>query len=476
MNQRGIPQETIRRFLRGLESFGINMHSTILWRDDQILFERYWEPFTADTPHRMYSVTKSFVSIAIGLLLEEGKLRLDDPIVQYFPDKLPEDVPELLKRQTIRDMLAMRTCFAHGDWFTPGVVDRCAFYFSLTPDKPSGTLFHYDSTGSYILGVLVERLSGMPLLDYLKCKVLDRIGGFENAQMLKTPDGTSWGDSALICTPRALLNFARLIMNGGSWAGEQLIPAEYIKEATATQAVNSLDGEIDFDHFGYGYQIWRYRRKCFFFYGMGGQFAICVPELNFIFVCTGDNQLADSMRHHDLFHLLFDVLVEAMNPESLDDPEPEPQLRIARGAAHAEWEAALNGREYTCDSNPMGITRFRLDFSGDTGVFDYTNAQGHKRLPFGLGKNVFGHFPQLGYSNEFGNVHEEDGFMYKCAASAGWLDARTLQIRTQIIDRYFGQLVITFGFTDDGFVGVRMVKAGEDFLNEYDGWIIARSI
>ena len=99
--------------------------------------------------------------------------------------------------------------------------------------KPAGALFDYDSTGSYILGALVERLSGMPLLEYLQSRVLNRLGGFESAPMLKTPDGTAWGDSALICTPRALAAFARFVMNLGAWEGEQILSREFLQAATA---------------------------------------------------------------------------------------------------------------------------------------------------------------------------------------------------------------------------------------------------
>ena len=139
--------------------------------------------------------------------------------------------------------------------------------------------------------VLVERLSGRSLLDYLKEKVLNHIGGFEGAQILKTPDGTPWGDSALICTPRDLLRFARFVMNDGIWDGKRLLSEAYVRAATSRQADNNLEGNTAYNRYGYGYQIWRH--ACgFSFNGLGGQFAICVPEKDFIFVCTADMQLS----------------------------------------------------------------------------------------------------------------------------------------------------------------------------------------
>ena len=68
-------------------------------------------------------------------------------------------------------------------------------------------------------------------------------------------------------------------------------------------------------------------------------------------------------------------------------------------------------------------------------------------------------------------MHELTDFRYDCAASAGWIEPQKLQLQVQIIDRYFGGLTITFGFVDETLVGVRMVKAAEDFLDEYEGWM-----
>lgn len=478
--QAGLDESHLQTFMQHMVRNGINLHSVLMLRGNDIFFEKYWAPFTADSIHRMYSVTKSFVSIAIGCLLDEGKLSLDDPICRYFPDKLPDNLSPQMARQTIRHMLTMTTCFAglpEYHWFQPGVTDRTAFYFSGKPSQPAGTLFNYDSTGSYILGVLVERLSGMSLLDYLCSKVLDRIGGFESAQMLSTPDGTPWGDSALLCTPRALMNFARFVMNMGTWEGERLLSESYLREATACQTDNNLTDGRNYNQQGYGYQIWRTWNNSFSFNGMGGQFAICVPDSDFIFVCTCDHQLNSERDNPVIFRAVFDLIVPYLDgktpPAPAFDLDAPLQLSVARGESHSDFARKIDGATFALEENPMGIRRLQLEFSGDGGVLRYCNAQGEKALPFGMKRNVFGKFPQLGYSNDRGNVHEISDFRYDCAASAGWVEPQKLQLRVQIIDRYFGILIITLAFADETLLGVRMAKCAEDFLNEYDGTAIA---
>lgn len=472
INHEGISQASIDRFLKIIRKYGLNEHSILIARDGRLCFERYWAPFTKDTPHRMYSVAKSFVSIAVGCLAAEGKLSLDDPIIKFFPDKLPDPVPSELQQQTVRDMLKMSTCFAGINWFKEGVTDRTAFYFSNTPVRPAGTLFDYDSTGSYILGVMVERVSGQPLLTYLREKVLDEVGGFENAEILETPDGTPWGDSALVCTPRALAAFAQCLMDGGRWNGRQILDPEYVRLATTSQTDNNLTGVYEYNHHGYGYQFWMTEHGGFSFHGMGGQFAVCIPDKNFLFVCTGDNQI-DPHANVLLFRALFETLIDPLY-DTLPEVDDRQGLPVGRGQATAPMAEKINGVWFRCDPNPMGITRFQLTFHAQGGLLRYVNAQGDKELPFGLGRNEFTFFPELGYSDGRGNVHELTGFKYRCAVSGGWVDEHKLQIFVQVIDRYFGELCMTFGFRDENTVGVRMTKAAEDFFQTYNGWMGAR--
>ena len=109
--QAGLDTKYIRRFMARLDRHAVNLHSVLMARGNAIFFEKYVSPFTKDTPHRMYSITKSYAGLAIGLLADEGKLSLDDPLISFFPDRVPGDVDPLLKEQTIRHMLRMQTCF-----------------------------------------------------------------------------------------------------------------------------------------------------------------------------------------------------------------------------------------------------------------------------------------------------------------------------------------------------------------------------
>ena len=105
----GVSSRAVRGYLEELEKNRLATHDVILVRGNEIFFENYWRPFQSDFLHRMYSVSKSFVSIAIGFLEQEGRISLDDKISKYFPKEMEGQTDENMRNQTIRHMLMMST-------------------------------------------------------------------------------------------------------------------------------------------------------------------------------------------------------------------------------------------------------------------------------------------------------------------------------------------------------------------------------
>lgn len=475
----GVKSENIQAYIRGLEEKRLATHSMIMARGNQIFFENYWEPFTPDFQHRMYSVSKSFVSLAVGFLEQDGMIDLDDPISKYFEKELKAQPDQNMHRQTIRHMLMMSTAKPSQNWFRAQTDDRVRFYFENDnkESRPSGTIFEYDSTGSFVLGALVERITGKPFMEYLREKLFDEIGVSKEAYCLKCPGGHSWGDSAVLCTPRDLFRVARFTLNGGSWDGKQLLNEAYIREATSKLIDTDFGDFVSRDTHGYGYLIWRTYQNSFYFNGMGCQFAVCVPEKDLILIYNADNQGKNAITGaviENFFSLIVNTVEDTPLPENpktqeeLLDYAKERKLIFAAGEPHCVFEKELQGAAYQFAENPMGITKMAFSFEGDKGKLSYTNAQGDKELFFGMGYNEFGLFPQEGYSQDVGSVFEE-GSYYKCAASAAWVEPQKLRIKVQIIDRYFGNMTMTLGFKGDE-VGVYMEKTAEFFLEEYQGF------
>ncbi len=485
--EKGIKSGNIKKYIEVLEKAGLSTHNIIIARGNDIVYENYWAPFNKDFLHRQYSVSKSFVALAVGFLIQDGKVNLDDKIVDFYDEAYVEGCGEMLKKQTIRDMLMMST--GHGDeykyWFADKSGDRVKFYFqtgNLGFSKIPGTTFRYDSTGSFVLGALVEKITGMPFMEYLRVKMFDKIGVSKKAHCLKCPGGASWGDSAVLCTATDLLKVARFTMNYGKWDGEQILDEKYLRDATS----NLIPTDNTSDHpseYGYGYLIWKTQQDGFFFNGMGCQFAICVPHKDIIMIYNGDNQGMASAKTI-IIDNFFDLVVDTaddnteLNQKAYDELceySKDLKLMFAKADKTNIMSEKIEGKTFSLEDNAMGIKWVKFNFDGDEGTIEYENAQGEKTFKFGFGKNVFGKFPQEGYSKEVGGQFEA-GHYYNTAFSAGWLSNNILYINVQAIDDYFGRLHMYFQFMDENTISVAMKKTAEDFFNEYTGMATGYSL
>lgn len=475
--QMGISSRHVLAFYKELDQRCLSTHSVILSRGNEFFSECYYAPFHKDFKHRIYSTTKSFVSVAIGFCQQDGLLELDDPFSKFFPEH------PAIHNGTIRQMLQMETSLDNsGGWFVSGTKNRTDFYFTKQPQKLPGTLFRYDSSASYMLGVIVERLTGKPFLKYLQEKVLDDIGFSKDAYCLQCPGGNSWGDSGIMCTLRDLWLFARFVLNKGTWNGKRYLNEKYLTQATTCNGVTNAYGFFDMHGTqGYGYQFWGATNGCFATKGMGNQFAICDPAHDLIFVINSDNQgnpLGYEYIHQAFFRHIFANIGEPLPEDTqakaeLDAYIASRKLFVLPESKTSPLAEKISGKTFLCEENPTGIKWFKLDMHGDEGTFTYENATGEKTMTFGFGHNVFHKFPEEGYSDMIGTF-AAPGNRYDAAFSADWPNEKTLRIRVQIIDKYFGNLGMLFGFQSENAVTVRMEKTAEAFLNEYAGLITAK--
>ena len=481
----GVQSSEVKRFIDYLNDNSYSIHSLLLLRDGKIFTEAYWKPFNKDFLHRQYSQTKSFVGIAIGLLVSDGLLSLDDKIIDHFPEKIDDinATPDRLKNQTVRNMLTMTTVGEHKWWFRESDPDRTHMYLNdRKTARIPGAIWEYDSAGSQVLSSLVEKLSGMPIFDFLYSRLFSHMGTFKTARMLKTPNGNTWGDSAMLCTTRDMASFAQLLLDGGRWQGKQLIDEWYVKEATSKLVNNSENKECNVFSHGYGYQIWRAPRDGFAFVGMGTQLTVVIPSKRLIFSINSDTQGAPSdydVIVNGFLSFIADRASDSALPEAPKDYETLDktinglELFALKGGDGTALKEKINEKTYVCEPNELGMTRFTFAFDGDCGEFRYTNRQGDKILPFGINKNVFGKFPELGYSDEVGREVTTNGHMYSDAVSLRFAEDGKLQMKVQIIDKYFGNFTATFAFVGDEAECLFTSKA-ENFLTEYHGTFMAK--
>ena len=527
---KGISASCIIDTLSEIDIRGISMHSFLLCKDDCLVAEGYYAPVKKDDLHRMFSVTKSFVSIAIGLLQEEGRLSLDDSIVKFFPEYVPntcEAHPWLLAT-TIRDMLSMRSCHASTtyDKFS-SKTDWVKSFFTVAPTHKPGTVFHYDTSATHTLCALVEKLTNMKMLDYLRNKVLNEIGFSKEAYCLTDGFGVSMGGSGLMATSRDLMCFALLILHNGKLNGKQYISADYIKEATSFQTATCVTGPVPSESQGYGLQFWVGEHDSIVCYGMGGQLAILLPEYNTAIVTTADTQGyqgGNQVIYDAIFRHILPELEKKQSPWTPSDEEKlafeQFMSKLAmRPLNHnkSAFEAWNNKSENVNDINTSFLTNLGQIMSSFEGTYVIKKAFDAAKA---LDKNIINEtiwdeisfemndsltpsctgkvslkchvFPSIMDSTVDSPVTFEFGFgalkegtlnmtthmgnradepvpvSMRYAASAEWLSENMLYIRVHLLDTSVGSIHIqaVFGKSD---VTIFLRKQEETLFGEFSG-------
>ena len=282
----------------------ITLHSIMILKHGNVVYEKWFNGHSADTPHPMFSVSKTFTATAVGLAINEGKLKLDDPVVSFFPDKLPAEPSDNLKAMTVRDLLTM-TC---GHDVEPNSsrsdsLDWVQGFLSWPVEHKPGTYYLYNSIGTYMLSAIVQKVTGEKLIDYLDKRLFQPLN-IARPQWDESPQGINCGGWGLMLKTEDMAKMGQLFLQKGQWNGEQIVPAEWLKEMSSYQVPSAPSGTrfedlekagLNKDNNewvqGYGYQMWICRHNAFRADGFAGQYIMVFPDRDAVLVLTTSSSL-----------------------------------------------------------------------------------------------------------------------------------------------------------------------------------------
>ncbi|MFO7968689.1 MAG: serine hydrolase [Candidatus Izemoplasmatales bacterium] len=260
----------------------LNIHQMLLVNEGSKVFSAFAKGYE-NKKENVYSVSKSFTSIAIGLLIDRGLLKLDDYVLFYFADELKryKNEYEALK---IKHLLTM-TVGQSQDRFislTPKHNPIEVFFNTDMNDKP-GEKFMYSNFASYILSAIVTKVTNKSLNDFLKTEVYEKIG----LEDIYWPEfaGYSLGCTGLRLSATDMARFGILLLNDGMWEGEQIISKAYLNKAT-TKQVDTANEENWYDCYGYGYQFWLNEFGDYRAAGLHNQLIIINKKYKLVFTIT----------------------------------------------------------------------------------------------------------------------------------------------------------------------------------------------
>ena len=305
-------------YLKAVENCKEELHSVMVVQHGKVLEEKFFVP---DTAHVLHSVSKTFTSTAVGFAISEGLLNLDDKIVDIFPESVPENASDTLKRVTIRNLLTMNS--GHGTDPTRIIRsndgDWVRGFMEWPIEYEPGTCYCYNSLGTYVLSAAVQKVTGEKVVDYLESRLWKPLG-IEKPKWQESPAGINTGGWGLFLHTEDLAKMGLCILNGGKFAGKQVIPADWVKEMSASQvpscpagmnltqvAERGLDPATSDWVQDYGYQMWRCRHNAFRADGAYGQYIIILPDQDAVVVTTamiGDMQ--------EEINLIWDNLLPAL--------------------------------------------------------------------------------------------------------------------------------------------------------------------
>ncbi|MFF0343170.1 serine hydrolase domain-containing protein [Kribbella sp. NPDC004875] len=317
----GVSSTAIAALLDRLEARSVECHSLMIVYRGQVVAEGWWAPYSAERPHLLYSLTKSFTAIAVGLAISDGLLSLDDRVVDVLPDHVPDDVSDQGRRVTVHHLLSMTA--GHGvdsleqAWqLEPG--DLVKGFLRLPFAEPEGTRHTYDNSTTFLLARMVERVTGRDLPGFLDERLFGPMG-IDHAEWDRVASGVAFGFHGLHLTTEAIAAFGELLLRGGVWRHRQLVPREWVELATSRHVDTvPLPGWSQNPDFlcGYGYQFWMSRHG-YHGHGSFGQYCVVVPEHDLVVAITGAVDPTDALPG-----LVWECLLPGLNdPASAQNDE-----------------------------------------------------------------------------------------------------------------------------------------------------------
>ncbi len=345
-------RERVAAMTRRLDREDVNMHGFLLTVRGQFKAGAYYRPFREGQPHRMYSVSKTMTGLATGMLAEEGKLRLDQPVADFFGDYLPEKPDGRILRQTIRDMLRMATCYAQTAYREREDEDWTKPFFTGRPTHEPGTVFHYDTGASQVFAALVKRLSGKEVMDFLEERLFAPLGLEDERFWLRDPSGCCQGGTGLCMSLRDLNRVVLCLAEGG----RGLVPEGFLREMTRKH-IDTFQRPFSEERWGYGWQCWR-TRKGWSMYGLGGQLCIVCPEQQTVLTTIADTRL-DFCGVQKIYDAFFEEVLPYTGSE---DMEPEMfSLQVRTLPDRPECGIPKAGPYAFPPENPLRLRRLALD-------------------------------------------------------------------------------------------------------------------
>lgn len=430
----GISSLTLLNMMQKLSKLEY-LNSIIILRHGCSVMECWMEPYKRETPHQLFSLSKSFTSCAIGLAQSEGRLKITDKLISFFPEYDSCITDCRMRNVTLKDLLTMRSGhLSCATKYMSGQQDFIKAYLSSPLDTEPGTCFAYNSGATYMLSAVIKKVTGENTREYLMPRL------FEPLQIVPgiwecCPQGINYGGWGLYLKTEDLAKFSQLLLQHGKWQGKQILPADYLSEAISKQSDTSMNETSDWQQ-GYGYQFWQslhgYRGD-----GASGQFAIILEKEDLCIVTT-----ACLIDMQNVLNIFWETLIPHLQSSPLPE-SPENYNELQKYISNLKIqppESVITGKSqnkcFYFQENTAGILKCEVAFEEKSCALTFFTKCKTEQLRAG-----FGHF-------EYSTFQLTDRQVHQVAAYAVWKNQNELEIHSFICDGIYRD-IWTVNFSDN---------------------------
>lgn len=432
----GLSSQALSHFVMEVRERGLEVNSFMLLQGGKVTAEFTRMPYRPDTPQLLYSLSKSFTSIAIGIAWDEGLLQLEDAVISFFPDKLPEAVSSNLAQMTVHHLLSMNA--GHHEDIYPAVVKEqdwiTAFHAQQVEHEP-GSYYRYSTPSSYMLAAILERVTGQSMVDYLMPRLFGPLG-IPRPSWETCPQGITAGGMGLSLSTESVARFGLLLLKKGIYNGQRIVSEQYIQRATSEQSDNRAGAQRIDSAKGYGYQFHLCRRGCYRGDGSFGQLCLVAPEQNIVIAVAAS--FGSMNRLQVLLDLIFEHIFDTLGGSPLPDSGDNAGLQellsdwstsalpVAQQSFSEKWLMYGLSGTYQISSNPHGLRE--ISFTRNNTLLKLQMVYGDQRdnvLPFDFSKPVW---TEDVFSKDL-SLHRQQVVTY-----ANWLAGDTLKLALYYIE------------------------------------------
>ncbi len=369
----GVESSAIQNFLDAAREHRIDLHALYIFRHGYNLAAGVAAPCEKDAYHRIYSAAKVITGIAALFAIQEGLISFEDKLIDFFPDEIPAELNDNIKAVNIYHLLTMS--IGQTDDAFPKMIQEnrnCIPSFFEKPfvRKP-GTVFMYNNAVPHVLNMIIERVSGVDYMEYLRPRFFEPVGCKYLVQ--ETLDGEK-ESATCVCTPDSLVRTTLFLAQRGMWGGRQLIKPELIDMLGESQ-IPSVSVDYPFNSpshgYGYGFQVWRNNFGGYRISGGRGQYGIVIPELDLVIVA-----MAWESSSALIPELLAEHIISRMYGAPVEENEENKQSYLSLSQQLEEWSlgpcglsasSAKSGKfsrqSFLLEKSVYQMEKIRFDFS-----------------------------------------------------------------------------------------------------------------